>query len=580
MELRQYGRTIWKWLWLILVGAAVAGGVTYLVSSRSTPIYRASSQLLIQQANSPSGLQWTEVLTSERLAANYARLLTTRPVLNQVAANLRLPEITSAIIVDPVRETQIIVLHVEDANPALATAVANDLPAVFISQNEKQLQQRINSTLEVYQGQIDGVQADIEQAQTQLQVFTALEDDGEELTLEQAAQRARLEASLAQYRSSLAELLRNRDDVKRAEANRGDTITVVEPAIEPNQPVRPRVMVNTLIAAALGMLLLIAVAFLIEYLDDTIKLPEDASRVTGLPALGSLVQYRNGDKGRRLIAATNPQSPFTEAYRTLRTNIQFSSLDKPVNRLMVTSASPGEGKSTTAANLAVVVAQGGKRTILVDTDLRRPVLHQIFGLPNAVGVTNALLLPEGSDLTPLLQPTDVENLWLLSSGPQPPNPSELLGSHRMSELIQELGQCSDMLVFDSPPTLAVTDAAVLARQMDGVLLVVESAKTREVAAKRAAQGLLKVNANVLGIAVNRISYRLAGSHYYYYDYYENKGDNDRSDPDGSQSKKGRSRKDRPADAPSQPVTAGSFSTSQLLPSTPIGGHPGSSVQDA
>jgi len=573
MELRQYGRIFWKWLWLILLGAVIAGGVTYLISSRSTPIYRASSQLLIQQAANPSGLQWTEVLTSERLAANYARLLTTRPVLNQVAANLRLPEVSSRIIVDPVRETQIIVLHVEDPNPALATAVANDLPAVFISQTEKQQQQRINSTLEVYQTQIEGVQADIEQAQAQLQVFSALEDDGEELTLDQAAQRARLEASLAQYRSSLAELLRNRDDVKRAEANRGDTITVVEPAIEPSGPIRPRVLVNTLIAAALGALLLTGFAFLIEYLDDTIKLPEDAARVTGLPALGSLVQYRNGDKGRRLIAASSPQSPFTEAYRTLRTNIQFSSLDKPVEKLMITSASPAEGKSTTAANLAVVIAQGGKRTILVDTDLRRPVLHQIFGLPNAVGVTNALLLPEGSDLTPFLQPTDVEGLWLLSSGPQPPNPSELLGSHRMGEMIQELRQYADVLVFDSPPTLAVTDAAVLARQMDGVLLVVESAKTREVAAKRAAQGLLKVNANVLGIAVNRISYRLAGSHYYYYDYYENKGDDDGSNQDSGQAKKRRKGTDRPAESASQPAPAGGFAASQLR-------QPGSSPQDA
>ena len=123
---------------------------------------------------------------------------------------------------------------------------------------------------------------------------------------------------------------------------------MVEPAIEPTAPVRPRVLLNTLIAAALGALLLTALAFLIEYLDDTVKLPEDATRVTGLPALGSLVQYRNGDKGRRLITATNPQSPFTEGYRTLRTNIQFSSLDKPIHTLMVTSASPGEGKSTTA----------------------------------------------------------------------------------------------------------------------------------------------------------------------------------------------------------------------------------------
>ncbi len=322
----------------------------------------------------------------------------------------------------------------------------------------------------------------------------------------------------------------------------------------------------------MGALLLAAVAFLIEYLDDTVKLPEDAARVTGLPALGSLVQFRAGDKERRLIAATSPQSPFTESYRTLRTNIQFSSLDKPIDKLMLTSASPGEGKSTTAANLAVVIAQGGKRTILVDTDLRRPVLHQVFSLPNAVGVTNALLMPEGSDLSPFLQPTEVENLWLLSSGPQPPNPSELLGSHRMSEMIDELRRYADMLVFDSPPTLAVTDAAVLARQMDGVLLVVESASTREVAARRAAQGLLKVNANVLGVAVNRIPYRMAGSHYYYYDYYENKGDKDDSDRSG-ESKKRHKGKDRPAEAASQPAAAGGFVASQLR-------QPGSSAQDA
>lgn len=561
MELRQYGRIFWKWLWLIIAGAVVAGGVTYVVSSRSTPIYRASTQLLIQQANSASGLQYSDVLTSERLAANYARLLTTRPVLNEVATNLRLPEVTSGIIVDPVRETQIIVLHVEDPNPALATAIANDLPEVFIAQNEKQQQQRINTTLEAYETQIDGVQANIEQTQAQLQTFDALEADGEELTLDQQAQRTRLETSLAQYRSSLADLLRNRDDVKRAEANRGDTITVVEPAVEPSAPIRPRVLLNTLIAAALGALLMTALAFLIEYLDDTIKLPDDASRVTGLPALGSLVQYRTGDKERRLITATNPQSPFSESYRTLRTNIQFSSLDKPIEALMVTSASPGEGKSTTAGNLAVVIAQSGKRTILIDTDLRRPVLHQIFGLPNAVGVTTALLQPEGSDLTPFLQPTEVDNLWLMSSGPQPPNPSELLGSHRMAELIQELHSYGDMLVFDSPPTLAVTDAAVLARQMDGVLIVVESGKTREAAAKRAAQGLAKVNANVLGIAVNRISYRLAGSHYYYYDYYEDRSGDDSGDA-GRGSRSRRRSKEQPAET-SQPAAATSFANSRL-----------------
>lgn len=530
MELRQYGRTIWKWLWLILLGTIVAGGATYLVSSRSTPIYRASTQLLVQQGSTPAGQQWLDVLTSERLAANYARLLTTRPVLEQTAATLGVSEITSRIVVDPVRETQIIELHSEDPNPAMAAAVANALPMVFIERTDAIKEERFSTSLDIFDQQINEVTAAIGGAEEELdridnkEILEGLAEDDEQ-------RRAQLEVSLAQLRSSLVDLQRKQDELRREIALSGDNILVVEEAEVPTSAVRPRVMVNTLVALAMGFLLMVALAFLIEYLDDTIKLPEDAARVTGLPALGSLVQHR-GNGQRELITVANPKSPFAEGYRTLRTNIQFSSLDRPIEMLMITSASPGEGKSTSVANLAVAMAQSGKRTVLVDTDLRRPVLHQIFGLPNSVGVTTAVLQPPGGDLSPLLQPTGVDNLSLLTSGPQPPNPSELLGSKRMAELVAELKHHADVLLFDSPPVLAVTDAAVMARLMDGVLLVVESAKTREDAARRAAQELSKVNANVLGVAVNRISYRLAGSHYYYYDYYEEKG----AGPDDSQGK--------------------------------------------
>lgn len=522
MELRRYGQTLWKWLWLIVLGTLLAGGLTFLISSRATPIYRASTQILIQQGSNPTGQGWLDVLTSERLAASYARLLTTRPMLRRVAELEQLPEVTSHIIVDPVRETQIIVLHVEDPNPAMAAAIANRLPAVFIEQNELQQQRRFEESLRTFDAQLASVQKEIDTLETKLQEFKAREERGEELTTAEQAQRASLQTSLAQYRSSLADLLKSRDEIKRSAALSGDNIVVVEPAEVPRTPVRPRVLLNTLIALGLAALLMVVVAFLIEYLDDTVKLPDDVSRVTGLPALGSLVQYRSSsaDNGRRkLVTVRHPKSPFSEGYRTLRTNIQFSSLDRPIRTLMVTSASPGEGKSTSVSNLAVVMAQSGKRTVLIDTDLRRPVLHEIFGAPNAVGITNALLQPPGSDLSTFLQSTEVEGLQLMTSGPLPPNPSELLGSHRMAELVEQLLQTADVVLFDSPPVLAVTDAAVLARLMDGVLLVVESAKTRQDAARRAAQELAKVNARVLGVVVNRISARLAGSNYYYYDYY-------------------------------------------------------------
>ncbi|MEA3337829.1 MAG: polysaccharide biosynthesis tyrosine autokinase [Chloroflexota bacterium] len=568
MELRRIGQILWKWLWLIILGAVLAGGTAYVISMRSTPIYRASTQILIQQNSNPAAPQWTDVLTSERLAANYAQLLTTRPILEKVAESVGLPAIDSRIIVDPVRETQLIALHVEDPNPALATAIANEVPQVFIDVNDAQKASRFDSSLEAFDEQISRVERDIQTLQEELIAFDVRESNGEELSFNEMARRISLETSLAQYQASLSDIWRRRDEVSRQSALSGDTVTVVESAIQPTVPVRPRVLLNTALAAALGALLMTAMAFLIEYLDDTIKLPVDASRVTGLPALGSLVRLPNGGE-RQLIAHTNPKSPFSEAYRTLRTNIQFSSLDKPVETLMVTSASPGEGKSTTIANLAVVIAQTGKRTILVDSDLRRPVLHQVFRVPNAVGVTSALLQPEGSDLSPFLQSTEVENLRLMTSGPQPPNPSELLGSRRMTALVQDLADHADVLVFDSPPTLAVTDAAVLARCMDGVLLVVESAKTREGAVRLAAQELAKVNASVLGVVVNRISSRLAGSHYYYYDYYEEKSEgDDSSSGDGDR----QGDLDQGWSSESGKAPAGGFVTSRLR-------RPGSSVQD-
>ena len=205
-------------------------------------------------------------------------------------------------------------------------------------------------------------------------------------------------------------------------------------------------------------LLALGIAFLIEYLDDTVKTPDDVSRVTGLSTLGAIARLKESGGPAQFISWLRTKSPESEAYRTLRTNIQFSSVDKPIRTLLVTSSGPGEGKSTTAANLAVVMAQTGQRVILVDTDLRRPVLHKVFGVPNNVGADDRAAGRRGCSLADYLQPTEIDNLTVLTSGPIPPNPSELLGSHRMAHLIEELAQAADIVIFDSPPVLAVTDA--------------------------------------------------------------------------------------------------------------------------
>lgn len=214
-----------------------------------------------------------------------------------------------------------------------------------------------------------------------------------------------------------------------------------------------------------------------------------------------------------LITLSDPRSPAAEAFRTLRTNIYFSSLDRTLQTLVVTSAAPSEGKSTVLANLAVAMAQGDRTTILVDADLRRPTLHEIFGLKNDVGLTS-LFIDKKSAIEPALQDVGVANLQILTSGPLPPNPAEVLGSQRMLDVIENLKQHADIVLFDAPPVMAVTDASVLGTRVDGVLLVINSGHTRREHAKRAKAQLEKLNIRVVGAVLNGTSIDSAMGGYY------------------------------------------------------------------
>jgi non-specific protein-tyrosine kinase len=204
----------------------------------------------------------------------------------------------------------------------------------------------------------------------------------------------------------------------------------------------------------------------------------------------------------KLITLRDPRSPVAEAFRTLRTNLIFSSLDQPLKTLLVTSAAPDEGKSTTLANLAVTMAQGGRKTILVDCDLRRPRQHEIFGLPDQPGLTTMIL---ENSAAPALAATGVEDLWLLPCGPLPPNPADLLSSRRMEAVIAALTSRADMVLFDAPPVVAVTDAALLASKLDGVLLVVSAGQTRREHAQRAKELLERIHVRLVGTVLTNAS---------------------------------------------------------------------------
>ena len=511
MEIRQYATLIRKWGWLIIVLTLVAGAAAYFVSKSSTPVYQASATLMVNQAANPTTVTgYSDILTSERLARTYANLLVSRPVIDETAERLGVsPKLLADVItVIPVRDTQLLQITVEGIIPELTAQIANTLPAVFVERNaEMQLGRMTESRIKLEE-EIASTEKDLADTQQQLKAIT---DD---------AQRTRLENSLAQYRSTYSTLVSSYQQVKLAEAQATNNIVVAEPAAVPERPIRPRTRTNVMLALIVGALLGLGIAFLIEYFDDTIKTPDDVSRVAGLSTLGAIARLKESGGPRQLIAWLSTKAPESEAYRTLRTNIQFSSVDKPIRSLLLTSSGPGEGKSTTTANLAVVLAQTGQRVIVVDTDLRRPVLHKVFSVPNNVGLTNALLAGENVMLAEYLQPTEIETLSVLTSGPIPPNPSELLGSHRMEHLVSVLSQAADIVLFDSPPVLAVTDAVVMARRVDGVLLVVDAGHTREPALAQAAGELQKNGVNLLGVALNRLDTRRGGYYYYYYYYSE------------------------------------------------------------
>lgn len=521
-ELRAYALLIWRWLWLILLCTVVAGITAFLTSRLSTPIYQATATLLINEARSPSAASYTDILTSERVASTYSQMMTQRPILAQVADDLGLPpdiwetDIT-AIQVTSVRDTQLVRVSAEGTDPNLVMTVANTLPAIFIDKMQEIQTARYAVSKQNLQEQLAFLETQIADGKTQIDAMGPPQSGADNLTL------SRLEEAQTQYQSSYSGLLQNYETLRLAEAQSVDSISVVEPAVLPENHIRPRTLNNTLLAAIAGAMLALGVIFLIEYLDDRVRSPDELSAILGAPWLGVIAAMPDVDEktfdSRRLITQQQPRHPISESFRTLRTNLQFSSVDTGLRSLLLTSASPGEGKTTMAANLAVVMAQAGRQVVLVDADLRRPVQHKVFEVRRSPGLADALL---GEEMTPLayLQPGPLPNLRILTCGHEVPNPAELLGSRRMQELIQRLQEEVDLIIIDSPPVLAVTDAQVLGRLAQGVLLVVDANTTSRNEVIRAAEAMRQVNIPLLGAVVNRLSTSSRGYYYYYHSYYQ------------------------------------------------------------
>lgn len=552
--------------WLLMAAIALTVVVTALLTSlRMTPVYQAAGRLEVQPVFAASLADGGSIEGAANPAVSMAtqvELIRSEGVLGRAAEELGLPTsagLEEGIEVEQVQDTQILEIRAEHPDPGVARDRANAVAKAYIEFRRDRAIETVVAASEDIGRRIKEVKAAIAE---QDRILADQDGAGAGLQAEKAkleAEVASLQAKAASHqpspappnRSVLAQIEKTRLRISELERQIADLASggggpkaerdtlvarlgaleaqrqwlpdaaalrrgggsVIGPAEAPAEPIRPNLPRNLLFAAAAGLALAAGMAFLAEQLDDRLRSHEEVERRVGAPILGRVPFVRHWQAaGGSVAALTESASGGAEAYRTLRTNLRFLSQERPIRTLLVTSAVAEEGKTTTAANLAVVFAQGGTRTILAAADLRRPGVHRLFGLNGSGGLLDAL---EGSPLARALRTTGVPNLELLADGASPPNPTEILASPRFDRLVGSLCESADLVVFDSPPVLGMADASVLASRVDGVLLVVNGREVTRRALVQAAEQIRRAGGRILGLVMNAVETQDG----YYYGYY-------------------------------------------------------------
>ncbi len=508
LELRDYLGILRRHAGIVLLTAFVVVVISLVTSFLQTPVYRGTAKVLLQARSSESLFDSRGVgqrVDPERALQTEIQVLKSEPVRDVVRSQIGSAPPVSA---RSVLETDVIAVRAESTIPEQAAVVANAYATAYVDFRRKQAVddllaagQEVQAKVGDLQGEIDALEGEIASAPASRQgaVRQAVEERKNTLVQQQALFKQRL------------------DQLQVDAALKSGGAQLVGRAETPTSPVRPRPVRNGILGVFSGLLLGVGLAFLREYLDDSLKTKDDLERaVPGVSILG-LIPRVGGWRSReepRLVSVADSKSSAAEAYRTLRTSIQFLGLAKPVRTLQVTSASAGEGKSTTVANLGVAFARAGQRVVIVGCDLRRPRIHEFFGIGNSLGFTSVLLgrLPLSASVYPV---RGQSGLSVLPAGPVPPNPAEVLTNPRVDDLLAEID--ADIVLIDSPPILPVTDALVLAPRVDATLVVSLAGATTRKEVARAVEMLRQVGAPVAGAVLNGIA--VEGSYGYGYRYY-------------------------------------------------------------
>jgi capsular exopolysaccharide synthesis family protein len=507
-NLKDYLRLLWSRKWLVLlIALLVFGGVEYLTFQQA-PVYQAQARLIIP-APPPvivNGVVQPQAKTEDFIATE-AEVIASPTIASRVVQALNLKGTPSSLAhrikVEPVPSTGILRIFTTAGNPKLAADLVNTVAKEYLTYRHSHDKAQLEVQKRLIQARIDADQQKLDDLRSQDQTDPQVISERNSLINDQNVQNGKLL------------------DIAQAEAGIENSGSILEAATPPKSPVSPDKIRSGILGLILGLVLGAATVFIIEYFRDRMSSPAEVERFVGSSVLALVPEIKSPRKHPLLLSDDEASMPLTEALRTLRTNLQFLAKRDDVRAIVVTSPALGDGKTVVSSNLAIAMTQVGNRVVLIDGDLRRPRLHGAFGVPIAPGLSSILV--GESTLESAVAKSTVPNLRLIPSGPIPAQPTELLGSSEMADVVQRCREASDFVIIDSPPVIGLADPSVLASYADGVLLVINQEAGRR-ALTQARTQLERVGARILGIVVNKVQATRRGYYYYdyYYPYYEDK----------------------------------------------------------
>jgi capsular exopolysaccharide synthesis family protein len=465
MTLRDYASVLWRRKWLVIVPTLLTAMVAGALSLAQTAQYEASADVLVRLPPTANSLSTTGAVLSPRIVENEFETASGSAVRSDVAA---IVGAEPSLSVSSTEESDVFTFTAVSADPELAAAAANTYAEGYIAAQQAALIAGYTARVDVVVAQLAAIDDGTVDAQRTPEYERELEDLGVSIELARSSSSALIDA-----------------------------------AAPPSAPFEPDTQRTVVLALVVGLLIGLGAAFLVDHLDTRVRGDDDLAAATGLPNLASIpVAVTAAPLEGHIVTRDGPSTPAAEAYRTLRTAIRFMALDREIRTLLVTSARPGEGKTTTATNLAVVAARAGQRVLLIDCDLRKPQAHLFFAVPNEVGFTS-VLLGEATIQDAAQVPEGETRLAVVPSGPLPPDPSDLLSGETTRRAIETVRRDVDFVVIDSPPVLPVADPTILASVVDGVILVASAGTTDRRQLGRAVAQLRQVDAPLLGTVLNR-----------------------------------------------------------------------------